>query len=578
MRCRAPVRSLLLTVLLCSAKAVAIQVPRANYADDEALLSEAALTAKPVSGTERSTRTYELPDAPHVELVTRYKPLPPRPVADRFRSLPEETENDYSSSAATFKVNGVDVAVLQKAFLRYAPTGLDAEMAFTLPSQDSPKPERYHWRGLLAQSLLFNAIESSVRIASDSQIRTLLFHKPFWHDYVAAMGQYNMRRWSDGDSFVVNDVGHPMQGAVSGYIEIQNDPQGRELRLGMNHEYWKSRFKAFLWATVYSTHSEISPLGEAGIGNQGGWTYPINCSNPCTNPEPRVVKYTNNTGWTDFIITPTVGVLWILAEDWLDLHVSDRVAGGNESRWANKIIRGTLNPSRTAANFMRGKLPWYRDFQHPAELRRRGSGIHMLRSDEEIAEAQKFRKYELAVHFRANPLGSAGSSCVVCLGGAGGGIEFNYGLNRWLRASAALDKQQGITQKGSPAGGSTLSAGFGLRVEHNTLRHTLSLAVRPGVVLEQITLPANTSLGQNSYTQQHDSVVHTAMTTMLSSDYKVTPTFAFRSSIGNTIVRYPSPVKDPPGIGKPPNLSWLSHDNFVNRSTWICEAGPVFRF
>jgi hypothetical protein len=386
-----------------------------------------------------------------------------------------------------------------------------------------------------------------------------------------------MRRWNDGDSFVVNYVGHPMQGAISGYIEIQNDPKGRDLQISATSAYWKSRWKAFLWATAFSIHSEISPLGEAGIGNEGGWTYPLDCPAPCDTS--KVHQYTNNTGWVDFIITPTVGMLWIFAEDTLDRYVSDRVAGGDRSRWTNRIIRSTLNPGRSAANLARGKVTWYRDFEHGTELRRRGSGIRMLPSDEEAAEARRFRKYEIAAHFRAMPLGSSGDSCVVCLGGAGGGFEFTYGLNRWLRASAALDKQQGTTQKGSSASGSTLSAGFGVRFEHNGLRHNVSLALRPGLVMESVTLPNETSKSQDPYApEQHDSVVHAAATFMLSSDYKFSPTVAFRSSIGNTVVRYRSPVEDPPGIGHPPSLSWLSHDNFVNRSHWICEVGPVFRF
>ena len=67
----------------------------------------------------------------------------------------------------------------------------------------------------------FNVIENGFRAASDDQIRTLLANKPFWHDYAASIRKFNMRRWNDGDDFLVNYTGHPMQGAVSGLFRCQ---------------------------------------------------------------------------------------------------------------------------------------------------------------------------------------------------------------------------------------------------------------------------------------------------------------------------------------------------------------------
>jgi hypothetical protein len=57
-----------------------------------------------------------------------------------------------------------------------------------------------------------------------------------------------MGRWGDGDDFLVNYIGHPLQGAVSGNIFIQNDPHGRSERFGKSGAYWKSRFRAMLFA------------------------------------------------------------------------------------------------------------------------------------------------------------------------------------------------------------------------------------------------------------------------------------------------------------------------------------------
>ena len=68
-------------------------------------------------------------------------------------------------------------------------------------------------------------------------MRHLVADGPFWHNYFASLGQWHMDRWSDGDDFLVDDIGHPMQGAVSAFIEIQNSPSQRVLRLSNSKAY-----------------------------------------------------------------------------------------------------------------------------------------------------------------------------------------------------------------------------------------------------------------------------------------------------------------------------------------------------
>jgi hypothetical protein len=242
----------------------------------------ALLGSMPAAGSTSAMVTgdlpvQELPEAPSTGIsVDSISPLHPV-VREMFQMLAPEEDEKVQFPAARDTIDGVDLgaafATFQRGFVRRGRRGKDRQPTDPSNNDDPLMGERYHWRGLIAQSLFFNVIENSFRAASDDQIRTLLANKPFWHDYVASVRQFNMRRWDDGDEFLVNYVGHPMQGAVSGFIEIQNDPTGREQEIGANRAYWMSRFKAFLWAAAYSTHSEISPLGEAGIGNEGGWTY-----------------------------------------------------------------------------------------------------------------------------------------------------------------------------------------------------------------------------------------------------------------------------------------------------------------
>ena len=505
----------------------------------------------------------------------------PRPEAEMFRTLPTKTTEDVSSRSGDVTFDGIDLTAtataLHRGLLRRGASEPNADQPLTDQSDDDFNAgERYHWGGLLAQSLFFNVIENSFRSASDDQIRTLLAHKPFWHDYVASIHQFNMRRWNDGDDFLVNYVGHPMQGAVAGFIEIQNDPSSREQEISATRAYWMSRFKAFLWATAYSTHSEISPLGEAGIGNEGGWTYPLHCRTRCTEPGT-YKKYTNNTGWVDFIITPTVGSLWLIAEDTLDRFVSDRVQGGNRSRILPKILRGGLNPSRTMANALRLKAPWYRDFQHSPDLE--GTyGIHFLPSDESIQEAQDFRRFALVPYFTAMPFGTTAHPCTICMQNPGGGVEADFALARWIAVSFAASKQQDVMSK-KTTNGSTVNSGLGMRLIYDRPYNTLSLAVRPGFVKEHASFSSTSDSSQSSYTEQPESTLsHEATTIMLSNDHKISNSVGLRSSFGVVMVRYRNAAKTPPGIGEPPYLSWLSHDSYTNKATVTYEMGPIFHF
>ena len=141
-----------------------------------------------------------------------------------------------------------------------------------------PPRERFHMRAALLQSLGFLMLEHGFRFINDPYLRYLVFHKPFWHDYLASAGNFDMNRWGDGDDFLVNYIGHPLEGSVSGNIFIQNDPQGRSARFGKSPAYWKSRMKAMAWAAAYSAYFEIGPvLSEAAIGNEGGYTYIPHC-------------------------------------------------------------------------------------------------------------------------------------------------------------------------------------------------------------------------------------------------------------------------------------------------------------
>ena len=99
---------------------------------------------------------------------------------------------------------------------------------------------------------------------------------------------------ADGDEFYVNYVGHPMEGAVSGFLWAQNDRAYRRAEFGKSAAYWNGRLRAAGFAWVFSTQFEIGPLSEASIGGiQAQWP---------------------QQGFVDHIIAPSIGMGWMIAE------------------------------------------------------------------------------------------------------------------------------------------------------------------------------------------------------------------------------------------------------------------------
>jgi len=68
------------------------------------------------------------------------------------------------------------------------------------------------WAHLVKESLFFMSFENAFRCATEQGTRDG-FSNPFVHGYLNSVG--NLHGWSDGDPFLVNFVGHPMQGAVT---------------------------------------------------------------------------------------------------------------------------------------------------------------------------------------------------------------------------------------------------------------------------------------------------------------------------------------------------------------------------
>jgi hypothetical protein len=416
-------------------------------------------------------------------------------------------------------------------------------------------------------------VSNATRIITANQDdRHLLLNKPYWSDYWASLQQFNMRRWNDGDSIQVNYIGHPMEGAIAGYIEIQNDPRGRELKISRDQRYWHSRFRAFLWETVYSTQWEIGPIGETAIFNQWGFTYPIGCPPhdlPCQDVDP---KYTNNTGWVDFIITPIVGTLWLLGEDTIDRYVSDPLIQRHPNSFGIKLVRASLNPPASVANMLRGHFPWWRDYDRPGDSESILLGMFVRTMDAEPKEHG-----DLYLYYRPLSLGTNTSVCVDCRNTIpGAGVGLGVAVRRYLDVIADVGAQPDASPGSSlNVGGSLITANFGLRSGYSGEHFAAKVSVAPGFASYSRTQPGATESDPNPALRRNFNFSTVAA---LSGDVRFAKHFAFRATLEQMLIRYKSTERDPPGIGSPPRLSFLSHDNYINSTNWGVSVGPVLRF
>ena len=204
-----------------------------------------------------------------------------------------------------------------------------------------PKPPGVKWKPLLNQSLRFLVFENAFRYATEPATRDPGL--PYFRGYLDAVG--SLHGWSDGDPFYVNYVGHPMQGAVAGYIWTLNDTKYRQVHFGKNPEYWKSRLRATAFSWAYSEWTEIGPLiSEAAIGN--------------------IQAFPPQQGFVDHVVTPAIGMGWMIAEDVMDQYLVRYFEGKMHNRALQAALRGGANPARSLANVISGQWPWARARDH----------------------------------------------------------------------------------------------------------------------------------------------------------------------------------------------------------------------
>ncbi|MFL6467853.1 MAG: hypothetical protein ACJ72Z_07835, partial [Pyrinomonadaceae bacterium] len=186
------------------------------------------------------------------------------------------------SKTATLDPAKIESGIRQNDFLR-KPIGteqstsvdlkkLEAAMNVTPPEPTEPalnkiekNDKSFHWKPALVQSGLFLAIQHGFRMTEEKTRSEL--DGPFFSDWKDSVK--NLKGWDDGGKVFTNYVAHPMQGAITSRIFLNNSGKARLVEFGGSKVYWESRMKAMAWSALWSLQFEIGPLSESSLGNVG---------------------------------------------------------------------------------------------------------------------------------------------------------------------------------------------------------------------------------------------------------------------------------------------------------------------
>lgn len=209
---------------------------------------------------------------------------------------------------------------------------------------------RVHWHQLIISTTLFNAFQDAGNLYTGYWYRVETTQGDWWDRYINSAAGWRWNVWSDQNPFLDDYVGHPMMGAITNDLWIQNDPRSRTVTQSNTWPYWRGLLRAGTFSTAYSFWWKLGPTGEASIGHNGDHLEPFDNGQ----------KYTNETGWVELVTTPVGGVLWTMAEDALDKHVVAPIERPGRNPFA-LLGLSFLEPAHATANIFRWRPPWYRD-------------------------------------------------------------------------------------------------------------------------------------------------------------------------------------------------------------------------
>jgi hypothetical protein len=229
------------------------------------------------------------------------------------------------------------------------------------PASSQPDKQSFRWRRALTESFTFLVIEQAYVVHTDFRWVVSENGIPFnhyWRDYMQSLTSWWHAGWSAGENPLYNYLGHPIQGAMTSFIAINNDPKYEDLEYSNTKAYWRSRLRATIWNAVYSTQWSIGLLSEPTVEKYGSKDRPpwnANGSYPCNTN-----TCYSGVGKVNLVMTPVGGLGWVLAEDILDKKVAEPMETRTHNRLLINTVRSATNPIRGGANILHGNRPWYR--------------------------------------------------------------------------------------------------------------------------------------------------------------------------------------------------------------------------
>ncbi len=276
----------------------------------------------------------------------------------------------------------------------------------------TPQPAQVEWAALSRSALRLVGVMHGFRWLTEPGTRAGGFG--LGAGYADSVS--NLHGWADGDPFYVNYVGHPMQGAVAGQLWSLHDRRYRGVEFGGSAAYWKSRLRAGAFAWAFSEQFEIGPLSEASVGH--------------------IQKYFPQQGFADHVVTPTIGLSWMIAEDAMDRYVVKLIEARTHNHYARAAARTFMTPARSFANLMDMRLPWYRDSRTGVT---KYTPVHRVRDQPESQPVKAIAPFEFTALAGARQF--RGGPC------AGGGGEAAYRLAADWQVVGSLN---GCKQIGEP--------------------------------------------------------------------------------------------------------------------------------
>jgi len=424
-------------------------------------------------------------------------------------------------------------------------------------------PGKWNWKASTLQTWEFTMFNHIWRAAWDPSLRYQLAHKPFYHDWFASYGGYNLHRWGDGDDFVVNYVGHPLQGAVTSRSYLINDPRSF-VPISKDRNYWIPLAWSTLWSAVWQVQWKVGPFSETSFGNGGGWEYVPSCGTSlgCLNNPKYPKPPTNNTGLTDWVSTPLIGDAWVLAEDTLDRYVVTPIAR-NHRILGGRVLRACLEPSRDFAALFAGKLVWQLpQYENNYMVR---TPTHPAKVDPE-KYLPPYDRWEIGTQYSNISLPVLSNECSsgACrknLSAVGG--TFDYNLTRHFSFDSTVNFIPG------QQGARPMTEGlFGIKLGQRFNKWAIFGKVRPGFIYYQEALP-----GGGVYTPQ--SLTRFAWDFGGIVELYPARNTTWRFDVGTTLVRY---LANHPDMNMSPINDLRSNQYYTNQGNLQVSTTYIYRF